>query len=193
MKTLFLETRALYDGSQLRSLFAYMTAGLLGPSIVSWRGPCDVSFAHMVDGEDRRANAEIAGSDMLHFIVEIFGVQLETAVVYQRLLATKAADLLGEKLIDQELAEQWSIRREGDDLFLGEGKLSISIATASPTSALIHFALNCSNEGTPADVVTAALDEIGVEPEGFARELMRRFASERESILEATMKVRSVD
>ena len=37
----------------------------------------------------------------------------------------------------------------GDDLYVGDRKLSISIAAPSPTSALIHFALNIDPTGAP--------------------------------------------
>ena len=39
--------------------------------------------------------------------------------------------------------------RKGDDLFLGEGKLSVSIATASPVSTLIHLGVNEDASGAP--------------------------------------------
>jgi len=70
VKSLFIENKFTYDGSQLHSLFAYLEHGLLGPSVVSWRGACNIPFSHMVDGEDLLAKASIEGDEMLHFIIE---------------------------------------------------------------------------------------------------------------------------
>ncbi len=180
MQTRFLEEQFNYDGTQLRSLFAYMNYGILGDSIVSWLGPCNISFDHMLDGEDIRSQSEIRGDLMLHFIVEKFEASLLAAVALQRLLTAMAADLVRES--DNQ------IRREGDDLFVGDKKLSISIATTSPTSTLVHFAVNVKNTGTP--VPTISLEELGLNPVNFSKRLIEKFAAEVTSIEQAVRKVR---
>jgi hypothetical protein len=81
------------------------------------------------------------------------------------------------------------VTRIGDDLFVGDGKLSISIATCSPVSTLIHFALNVTRDGTP--VTTACLSDLGVEPEAVAVDVMGRCAREEESLRVARAKIRS--
>ena len=88
MKTFFYPKKLKYDGSQLRPLFAYENFKVEGPAIVSWVGACDVSFDHMVDFEDKIAQAKIKSDLMLHFIVEIFPADLLAAVALQRLFAT---------------------------------------------------------------------------------------------------------
>ncbi|MHB8157041.1 MAG: DUF366 family protein, partial [Desulfocucumaceae bacterium] len=111
-----------YTGHQLASLWAYRSFGLQGDSIVCFRGPCSVSPTEMVDVEDVLGGSSIYGPDMLHFIVEHFGEKLEKGVLRQRLLMA---------IIKDELA--WpGVIRKGDDLYIGDGKLSISIATSSP-------------------------------------------------------------
>lgn len=181
MQTRFLDTNLKYDGTQLRSLFAYMNLGLMGDSIVSWIGPCDIPFEHMLDGEDLRDQSAIRGDWMLHFIVEKFEVSLFSAVSLQRILATLATDLI-------RLANPKDLKRSGDDIFVGDRKLSISIATVSPTSTLVHFAVNVKNTGTP--VATISLEDLEIDPRQFANDLMKTFANEVESIAQATRKVR---
>lgn len=209
MKSLFIDREFSYDGSQLRSLFAYLGHGVQGTSIVSWIGPCDISNEHMIDGEDLLAGETIAGSRMVHFIIERFETQLFGAVALQRLMAAIVLDLCREHTARASASVRSSagvtsaggsaasttastrvgeFRREGDDIFLGDGKLSISIATVTPVSALIHFAVNVSNEGTP--VKTAALEDFGFDAKDFANEVMRRVVREVESIETATVKVR---
>lgn len=186
MQSLFIKDKMIYDGAQLKSLFAYLTYGVLGNSIVSWVGPCKVSFEHMVDGEDLLAKSPIEGAEMLHFIVEIFDRDLFSGVALQRLFASMIRDYLqgaasvtlGKKVLE----------RDGDDIFWGEKKLNISIAAKSPVSTMIHLAINCTNRGTPVE--TCSLEDLKLSPEEVASEVMQKFQREFESILKATQKVR---
>jgi uncharacterized protein len=195
MEFKFIETKEKYDGSQLVSLRSYLKHKILGDSIVAWIGACDIPFEHMVDGEDLNAQAEIRGDRMVHFVVEKFDSTLLAAVALQRLLASIVRDYLVEKSGERKLAS--TLYRSGDDIYArsasgaGNGKkLSISIATQSPVSSLIHFAVNVTNKGTP--VKTLSLEDLDVDPKKFATEVMKRFAREVETIREATMKVRWV-
>ncbi|MGZ3723499.1 MAG: DUF366 family protein [Bdellovibrionales bacterium] len=188
MKSKFLESHDKYDGAQLISLNSYLKHGLLGDSIIAWVGACDVTFEHMVDGEDLLAKATIAGESMLHFIIEKFDISLFAAVSLQRLLATIVKDQLQSTATEKALAQ--SLFREGDDIYSGGRKLSISIATQSPVSSLIHFAVNVNNKGTP--VKTLALEDLGVDPKIFAMRVMEVFCKEIEGIQQATQKVRWV-
>ena len=188
LKSQFIKQEFAYDGSQLRSLFGYLSHGVQGDSVISWIGACAISNEHMVDGEDLLAGETIAGDRMVHFVIERFGHSLAAAVALQRLFASMLMDLFREHVADPETAEMF--HREGDDIFFGPGKMSISIATVSPVSALIHFAVNVTNEGTP--VKTAALRDIDFPPEDFARAAMKRLADEVASIDEAVVKVRWV-
>jgi uncharacterized protein len=188
VKTKFLEKEFTYDGRQLRSLFGYLDHGLLGDSIIAWIGPCAIPFEHMVDGEDLREQAKIEGSKMVHFIVELFESTLFAGVNAQRLMASIVLEYLRASSSEQTIAA--SLRRDGDDIFAGDKKLSISIATVSPISTLIHFAVNISNVGTP--VPTLSLEDLGVDAKVFAAEILNLFEKEMSSIREATRKVRWV-
>lgn len=182
MKTKFIEKEFKYDGNQIKPLVNYMNHGLLGDSCVAWIGACNIPFAHMMDGEDLLQRAEIKGSRMLHFIFEIFDRELATGVFLQRLFAaevqSRVAAAKGKLLI-----------RKGDDLYLEDRKLSISIATKATNSVLVHFAMNISNEGTP--VKTCALEDLGLEPKAFANELLQWVSDEYQDIVIATRKVRT--
>lgn len=185
MKTLFIDKKFTYDGSQLRPLFAYENYKALGDSVVSWVGPCNITLDHMVDLEDKIENAKICGDQMLHFIVEVFGSDLTAAVSLQRLFASITKDL-----IQQETKFKFNLTREGDDIYLhadGKKKLSISIASKSAVSSQIHFAMNIVNEGTP--VPTACLNDLGLDGQTVAKQIMNLFAEEYESIVTATKKV----
>jgi len=182
MKTKWLENEFKYDGLQLKPLVNYLQHGILGDSCVAWVGPCDIPFAHMMDGEDLLQKSQIRGAKMLHFVFEVFDRELVTGVFLQRLFASVLQDIVYEKT-------QTHLSRDGDDLFLKDAKLSISIATRSSTSVLVHFALNVTNEGTP--VKTCSLKDLGLDPRSFADEALSRVALEYDSILKASRKVRT--
>lgn len=172
-----------YDGSQLRAHWILGHCGLVGDALVGFRGPCAVEAVEMADLADLDGPG-IAGHDMVHFVWESFAApDLLLAVHRQRLLSAQAAELL------RELAPPAIVRRDGDDLWVGTGKLSISIATVTPVSALIHFAVNATPGGAP--VPTANLLELGVDPAEFGRALLGRVAAEQQSIDDARAKVRA--
>jgi hypothetical protein len=186
MHTLWCDEPIAYDGSQLRAHWLLHRFGLAGDALVAFRGPCRVGRDEMADLADLDGPG-ISGDDMVHFVWECFAApDLLLAVHRQRLLAAQAREVLAE------LAPATVVRRDGDDLFAtvsgGGGKLSISIATVTPVSALVHFAVNATPGGAP--VATATLRELGVEPRDFAERLLARAAGEQASIAIARAKVR---
>lgn len=184
MKFEFLNHSDLYDGTQMRALKNYLVHGILGNSCVAWVGPCQVSSAEMIDGEDLRAQESICGSKMLHFVFELYDQNLFAGVCLQRLFADHVR--LG---ILQLTEGRCVLERQGDDLYWNQRKLSISIATKTINSVLIHFAVNVSNAGTP--VPTCALDDFQVEAKPLFAMVSASFAKEFTSIQEATWKVRT--
>lgn len=179
----------IYDGRQLAPHWIYRQHDLLGDAIVAWRGECEVKLSEMVDIEDVKANAPIYSPQMVHFIAEFFDLDLEKTVYRQRLLIVTAKEYLEEKLSQR-------VERRGDDLYLmhpkngQRGKLSVSIATTSATSTLIHTGFNVVSEGTP--VPTVGLNDLEIDPDSFAQTILERYSAEVEDIWLARCKVRPV-
>jgi len=183
MKTAWLEQRQDYDGSQLAAHWILRTTGIIGDAMVAFRGACAVTPAEMADLEDLLHGPGITGAEMVHFLWETFDDgDLERAVLRQRLLSAQALEVL-------RIQTSVALRRSGDDLFADRRKLSISIATRSPVSTLIHFAVNVRNDGTP--VPTASLADLGVDPRAFGEALLAAVQSEQESIVAARCQVRA--
>ncbi len=183
MHTYVHEKVMAYTGHQLSSLWAYRNFGLQGDSIVCFRGPCRVDPTEMVDVEDMLGGAVISGPDMIHFIVEHFGDKLEKGVLRQRLLIAIIKDAL----------DRPGLTRRGDDLYLGDRKLSISIATSTPVSVMIHAALNVVSEGAP--VKAAGLFDLGFSERGvldFGSKICALYKEEMLSVRMACCKVRGV-
>jgi hypothetical protein len=171
-----------YDGSQLRSGWIAETFGVPGDAIAVFTGSCDVTPEHMLDLEDLQAGETIRAKRMLHFIVEHAGAELPLMVARQRLLVSLARDtLLRRRNIS-------GLIRQGDDLFVGRRKLSVSIAAVSPTSGLIHFAVNVDPDGAPVPAI--GLREIEVNESSLGRAIAEAYVAEIASCDHAATKVR---
>jgi hypothetical protein len=177
-----------YNGHQLAPHWIYRQFDLMGDAAVAFVGPCNVDLSEMVDLEDVKAQDPIFSPQMLHIIAEFYTGDLHLTVYRQRLLIVTARELL-EKLTERPVG------RRGDDLYIPrtddkEGKLSVSIATTSATSTLIHTGFNVHTEGTP--VPTVGLAELGVDPLDFGARLLEHFSAEVDDIWLARCKVRAV-
>jgi len=184
MKSLWIETPMTYHGPELRPHFILSTFKLEGSALIAFRGACDVQTDHLVDWEDRLQNDFIRAREMIHFLGEFFGITLKEGIWIQRLLVAEwCAELLRAGI---------AVRREGDDLFVADRKLSVSIVTASPVSVLLHLGLNIDPEGAPvAAVGLATLLAPGVISE-ITRRVLDRFQEEYKSVDRASVKVRPV-
>ena len=145
-----------YDGTQIDPSWAFQEFGIYGSSIITWIGPVNITPDNLKDFAD--VGLEIKSNYMANFICEFFDQQppnMRVAYLRQRLLVMIFREILTEKGV--------SSKREGDDIFVDGGKLSISIASVSLSSAKIHFALNLEDKGTPSDVETIGLYDVKVD------------------------------
>jgi hypothetical protein len=180
----FLERELEYTGAQLRSSWVGEMTGLAGDAAAAFIGPCDVKPEHMVDRVDLEAGARIYSPRMLHIILEHPGLGLDAITLCQRLLMAIAGEIINAHLGDALIC------RDGDDLYLRDRKLSISVATTSPTSGLIHSGFNVRGEGAPVPAI--GLEELALQPRRFAEQLLSAYAKEIESAKEAAEKVKRV-
>jgi len=183
LKTLFVKEKIKYTGKELRSHFAYDRFNIQGDSLLAFCGKCEVTVDHLVDIADVKDNAPIYSENMLHFIAEFFYGDLEMAILKQRLLMAIIKDeislLSGAPLI-----------REGDDIYEDTAKLSVSIATSSPVSFMIHAGVNISSAYTP--VKTKGLYDYGIDECKFAETILDSFSREMAGVRSARCKVRGV-
>lgn len=184
MRTKFIDEEIKYIGSQLAPHWIYKNFHIQGDSIVSFIGECKVDLTEMVDIEDVINNEPIYSKLMLSFISEQFGIGLVEGVLRQRLLITIIKELLEKRGV--------FVVRRGDDLMIDGRKLSVSIATKSITSVLIHTGLNILSEGAPVKA-SGLTSELGIKDiKEFAQEVMKRYAEELNDIALAASKVRGV-
>ena len=184
MKTKLIEEEIKYIGSQLQPHWIYKNFKLQGDALVAFIGECEVKLTEMVDIEDVINNEPIYSKSMLSFITEQFNIDLVEGVFRQRLLICIIKELLEKRGV--------FVVRNGDDLMINGRKLSVSIATKSTTSILIHTGLNIESEGAPVKA-SGLTSELGItDIRAFAQEVMTAYAEELKDIELASTKVRGV-
>ena len=186
MEILFIDKEIKYTGEQLAPHWIYKNFNIMGNVIVAFIGECEVNLNHMVDIEDVINDEPIYSKKMLNIIEENFNCSLVEMVYKQRLLVT-----ITKELIEKNYPNV-NIIRNGDDLYVNKKKLSVSIATKSITSTLIHFGLNIDATEAPVKASDLTID-IGIKDiKRFALELLSEYKKETEDIILAASKVRGV-
>lgn len=184
MKTLFIDKEIKYIGSQLAPHWIYKNFKIQGDAAVAFIGECEVKLTEMVDIEDVINNEPIYSKSMLSIITEQFNVDLVEGVFRQRLLICIIKEALEKR--------GFKITRNGDDLFFDGKKLTVSIATKSMTSILIHTGINIDSEGAPVKA-SGLTSELGIKDiKDFAKEVLNKYCEEIEDIIMASTKVRGV-
>ncbi|WP_292467502.1 DUF366 family protein [Methanolobus sp.] len=163
MECIVLDKKTDYDGSQISSLWAYNFADIQSDSIIAFRGGCDVKIEHMIDLEDKKHGDMIFSTDMIHFIVEHFdSTDLKLVYARQRLFTAIVKEILSEYRAD--------IIRNGDDLFVDDKKLTVSIASTSAVSQKIHFGINVEHD------YYGSLEDLGLGSDD-VQDLMEKIAN----------------
>ena len=155
-----------------------------GDATVAFIGECEVKLTEMVDIEDVINNEPIYSKLMLSFISEQFNIGLVEGVFRQRLLICTIKEALEKR--------GFKITRSGDDLFFEGKKLTVSIATKSVNSILIHTGINIDSTGAPvkASGLTSELKITDIKE--LAQEILKNYSEEIDDIVLASTKVRGV-
>ena len=184
MKTKLLEQEIKYEGWQLSPHWIYKNFKIQGDAAVAFIGECEVKLTEMVDIEDVINNEPIYSKSLLSFISEQFNIGLVEGVFRQRLLICIIKEALEKRGV--------FVRRNGDDLFVNDKKLTVSIATKSVNSILIHTGINIDSNGAPVKACGLEND-LGISDiEAFAAEILEKYSEEIDDIILASTKVRGV-
>jgi len=188
--TLFLKEYTAYTGHELRPHWIAEKTGKFTSALLAFRGGCSVASSELVDVEDAQAGAQIQAKEMLHFLGEFFDENLLLTIAKQRLFIALFLEEL-RKVLSPDIAQCFF--RQGNDLFYRDPankalrKLSVSIVTASPVSTLLHFGVNIDSSGAP--VAAIGLKDFAVDSETLAKNVLKAWEEEMESINKARCKV----
>jgi len=182
LRTINISKTIKYDGSQLKPHWVYKNTNTIGDVAISFVGACDIPYKYMVDLEDFINKDKIYSNKMLHFIIELFNKDIYFGVLFQSCVVSEIQNELLKKNI--------KIEKKGDDLFLKDKKLSISIATISAVSCLIHIGINIESKNTP--VKTISLNDLKIDSKIFSKSILKRIEKEYERIILASSKVKPV-
>ncbi|MBY0370337.1 DUF366 family protein [bacterium] len=180
MQICLLEKEVRYDGTPLQPFWILKNTGVRGNALVAFTGEADVSIDHMVDQEDVLKNAPIYSPKMLHFLGEWFIDSLNEGILLQHLFTCELYEALWEQGVRK-------LHKRGNDIYYDGRKMSVSIATRSGVSVLMHSGINIETEGTP--IPTAGLKEVGIEPRAFAQHMLERYQQQSKIWAEARVKV----
>ena len=184
MKTQLIDKEIKYEGWQLVPHWIYKNFKMQGDATDAFIGECEVKLTEMVDIEDVINNEPIYSKSMLSFISEQFNIGLVEGVFRQRLLICIIKEALEKR--------GFKITRNGDDLFFEGKKLTVSIATKSVNSILIHTCINIDSTGAPvkASGLTSELKITDIKE--LAQEILKNYSEEIDDIVLASTKVRGV-
>ncbi|MHA1953097.1 MAG: DUF366 family protein [Candidatus Heimdallarchaeaceae archaeon] len=185
----------IYDGSQLSSQYIANNYDVLGNSILVFRGGMSLSPAEMVDIKDIQRESHLAeilisSDDSLHIIVEEFDTQppnLEIEYYRLRLLTL----IILEKLDLKGIKAQ----RKGTDIYIGEKKLNVAIASVGVSNSKIHFGLNVGNSGFPHHVNAIGLLELEFKDNQLKEWIMsvvKQYIDEVQMVKEDVSKTKSI-
>jgi hypothetical protein len=180
LSTQFLTKTLSYLGAELKPHWIYQETGILGHAVIAFQGPCEVTLDHMVDLEDVKKKAPIYSPEMVHFLAEFFIDSLDEGILLQHLLVATVYGWLWENGVRD-------LTRRGNDIYYHGRKFSVSIATKSAVSVLIHLGVNVKTEGTP--IPTSGLAEMKIEPKIFAMACLESFSRDYQIWRTARFKV----
>ncbi len=189
------ENNIIYDGSQLSSQYIANNYNVLGNSILVFRGGMSLSPAEMIDIKDIQRESHLAeilisSDDSLHIIIEEFDIQppnLEIEYYRLRLLTLIILEKLNLKGIKAQ--------RKGTDIYIGEKKLNVAIASVGVTNSKIHFGLNVGSSGFPQHVTAIGLLELEFEDSQLKEwiiSIVKQYIDELQMVKEDVSKTKSI-
>jgi len=185
MRSLFVRDEILFTGEQLSSFWAYRNYDVLGDNIVAFIGPCQVDEKYIIGIDHFKKKTQIKSERMLHFLVEHFELDLEKAILRQKLLVDILKDKLNHRL-KGDVLQRW-----GDDLFDTDSKLTVSATLRTSVSTKIHLGINISSKNTP--VKTKGLEDYGIDPNDVSQAVMDQYRLDMRLISQKLCKTRSIE
>ncbi|ENN96696.1 hypothetical protein J422_00966 [Methanocaldococcus villosus KIN24-T80] len=165
-----------YTGKEIEELWAFKLFNTQKDNIVAFKGRMEVRREFMKDLKDlKRENLDIPIKSELaiNFIVEHFDISLREIYLRQRILI----------FIAKEVIESYGIKlkRDGDDLYYKDRKLSVSIASKGKISGKIHLGINILSKGAE-HVKIIGLNDLKIDADEVMEKIAINYAKEIDKI-----------
>ncbi|KPL00057.1 MAG: hypothetical protein AMJ90_08915 [candidate division Zixibacteria bacterium SM23_73_2] len=184
MRSLYIKEKIKFTGEQLVPFWTFERFDLLGDSIVVFIGPCELQERYVIGIDHWKKKTEIKSESMLHFLVEHFDLDLEKAILRQKILVNILKDKLNHRL-GGDVFQRW-----GDDIYDEDYKLTISTAARTDVSTKIHLGINITAKNAP--VKAKGLSDYGIDPDDIAQVVMNQYRLDMRRIQERLVKTRKI-
>jgi len=184
MRSLYIKEKIKFTGKELLPFWAYIEYDILGDSIIAFIGPCELEGKYIIGIDHWKKKTKIKSELMLHFVVEHFDLDLEKAILRQKILVNILKDKLNHRL-KGDVFQRW-----GDDLYDEDYKLTISTASRTDVSTKIHLGVNITAKNAP--VKTKGLTDFGIDPDDIAQVVINQYRLDMRRTQERLVKTRKI-
>ena len=167
----------------MKSHWALLKFDLWGNSMVIFKGPIKIEPKEMIDLKELKRGTAFPDGDLLHFVIEHFGDDIEKGVLRQNILVNIAEEKISHRLSGRR------ILRWGDDLYDEDRRITLTAVATTPVSIKIHLGI-CITSDTEAGFV--GLSEYGLEPEELAEVVGNQYRADMKRLAEKCWRMRPV-
>ena len=167
----------------MKSHWALINFDLWGNSMVIFKGPMEIEPKDMIDLKEVKRDTVLPDGDLLHFVIEHFGDDMEKGVLRQNILVNIAEEKLEHRLSDRK------ILRWGDDLYDEDRRITLTAVAQTPVSIKIHFGI-CIDSDTNAGFV--GIDEYHLDIDELAEVIGNQYRADMKRLAEKCWRMRPI-
>lgn len=181
MEYIFISERMTMTVEAMKPHWAFLNFDLVGDSLVMFCGPIEVGPEDMIDLRERKRGTVFPRGDLLHFVIEHFGDDIEKGVLRQNILVSISEEKLAHRLGSRR------ILRWGDDLYDEDNRLTITAVTQTPVSVKIHLGI-CIDPDEAAGFV--GLRSYGLDPAELGEVIGNQYRADMKRLREKCWRMR---
>ena len=163
--------------------WALLEYDLKGDSIVVSRGMLRIEHKYLIDLMDRKRGITLPDGEMLHFIIEHFGDDLEKGILRQSILIGIACNKISHRIKGKR------ILRWGDDIFDEDRRITLTSATITLVSSKIHLGICIRSDENTGFVGT---EELGIDADELGEVICNQYMADMKRLAEKCWRMRPI-
>lgn len=167
----------------MKSHWALMNFDLWGNSLVVFRGRMQIEAREMIDLKELKRGTVFPDGDIVHFIIEHFGDDLEKGVLRQNILVNIAEEKLSHRMQNRR------ILRWGDDLYDEDRRITLTAVTQTPVSIKIHLGI-CIDSDMESGFI--GINEYGLDADELAEVIGNQYRADMKLLAEKCWRMRPI-